>query len=129
VLCTHLTEQGYAIEQRLHTKQHGTDIIARETSSGRRLYVEAKGATSSREGSARFGKGFDGNQVFDRVAKGVYTGLCLCADHPDRESEDVALAFPDSPQFRKRLGPIRQQLRDAGVTVFLAATGGRVIRL
>jgi hypothetical protein len=128
-LCEHLAAQGYSIEQRLHTTQQGIDVIAREQSSGRRLFVEAKGATSSREGSARYGQGFTPSQVFDRVAKGLYTGFCLRAAHPDTAREDVALAFPDTPAFRKRLEPISTQLRDAGVAVFLVSAGGAVTRL
>ena len=127
-LCRHLTAAGYRVHQQLSTTQQGVDVIA-ESPSGKMLYVEAKGATSSREGSARFGKGFNASQVFDRVAKGLYTGLCLRADHPDADKEDVALAFPDTPDFRKRLEPIRKQLSDAGVDVYLASADGTVTRL
>ena len=128
ILCDHLATEGYVVEQRLMTTQQGVDVIARDA-LGRRLFIEAKGATSSREGSARFGKGFNASQVFDRVAKGLYTGLCLRAQHPDKRREDVALAFPDTPEFRKRLEPIRQQLTDAGVVVFLTSSSRSVVRL
>jgi hypothetical protein len=90
------------------------------------LYVEAKGGTSSREGSARFGKPFTGNQVFDRVAKAVYTALCLRANHPQRDREDVGVAFPDTPGFRKLLDPISQQLTEAGVRVYLVDAKMRI---
>jgi hypothetical protein len=128
-LCEYLAAEGYAIELRLHTTQQGVDVIARDSASGRRLFVEAKGATSSREGSARYGQGFTPSQVFDRVAKGLYTGFCMRAEHPDTEREDVALAFPDTPAFRKRLEPISKQLRDVSVGVFLVAADGAVAQL
>jgi hypothetical protein len=128
ILCDYLSAEGYDVEQRLTTTQQGVDVIARD-SRGRRLFIEAKGATSSREGSARFGKGFNATQVFDRVAKGLYTGLCLRAQYPDKTNEDVGLAFPDTPEFRKRLEPIRNQLGDAGVIVFLTSPSRSVVRL
>src|SRR5204863_7725954 len=83
-VCTHLANNGYEIRQRLHTSEQGVDILAREQITGRDLVVEAKGATSSREGSEGFGKGFTRSQVFDRVAKGVFTALELRAKHEDR---------------------------------------------
>ncbi|MEX2170226.1 MAG: restriction endonuclease [Pirellulales bacterium] len=128
-VCAYLTQNGYEVEQRLHTTQQGIDIIARQASSGQRLYIEAKGATSSIEGSARFGKGFTASQVYDRVSKGIYAGLRLRAAHPDRAREDVGLAFPDTPQFRKLLEPVSKQLSDASLAVFLASPDGHVTRL
>lgn len=120
-VCAHLIREGYEVTQRLHTTEQGVDIVARHLVSGRILYIEAKGGTSSREGSARYGKGFTSSQVYDRVAKAVYATLCLRATHPNRNIEEVALAFPDTPQFRRRLEPIRDQLGDAGLLVYLVA--------
>lgn len=125
VMCRHFEQNGYTVEQRLHTTQRGIDIIARDK-SGRRIYIEAKGATSSVRGSARYEVGFNSNQVFDRVAKALYTGLCMRAEHPDRSKEDVGLAFPDTAEFRKRHEPIRQQVVDAGLHVFHAGPDGRL---
>jgi hypothetical protein len=117
-LCPYLEKNGYEVVQRLHTTQQGVDIIARH-SSGREMFVEAKGATSSREGSARFGRGFSGTQVFDRVAKGVFTALQLRATYRDRTSYEVALAVPDTPGFRKYLKPVLRELTSAGLRIFL----------
>jgi hypothetical protein len=128
-VCRYLTEHGYIVEQRLHTTEKGVDIIAREQASGRRLYIEAKGATSSREGSARFDKGFNSTQVFDRVAKGLYTGLCLRSEHPDAANADVGLAFPDTPAFRRRLDPVLRAIMDSGLLLLLASDDGTVVRL
>lgn len=120
-LCGHLERQGYSIDQRLHTTQQGVDIIATNRSNGCRLLVEAKGATSSREGSARYGMGFTGSQVFDRVAKGVFTTLKLRAQYPDRQHTEVALAVPDLPGFRRQLEAVKRELSAAGLRVFLVA--------
>ncbi len=118
-LCKYLEDQGYTIQQRRHTTQQGVDIIAIERSNGRELVIEAKGATSSRVGSARYGKVFTSTQVFDRIAKGVFTALQLRAKYPDRTRTDVALAVPDSPGFQKYLDQVRGELSAAGLRVFL----------
>jgi hypothetical protein len=54
-VCKYLEVEGYVIEMKRTTIQHGIDIVATRTSSGAgRLLIEAKGATSAREGSARY---------------------------------------------------------------------------
>lgn len=128
-VCDYLLLENYDVTQRLHTTEQGVDIVAKNRASGSILYIEAKGGTSSREGSARYGKGFDSNQVYDRVAKAVYATLCLRAKYPDRVSQEVGLACPDTPQFRKRLEPIRNQLRDAGLMILLVDADKGVLRL
>jgi hypothetical protein len=70
--CSFLGENGYVIKSRCSTAERGIDVCA-EKPTGQQIHVEAKGATSSRPGSARFGKPYTKNQVFDRVAKGFYT--------------------------------------------------------
>jgi hypothetical protein len=125
-VCTYLTQAGYTVEQRLHTTEHGVDVIARNPSTGRRIVVEAKGGTSSREGSARYGKPYTQTQVFDRVAKGIYTALQLRSSHPDRTQVEVALAVPDSRWFRGYLGRVAAQLEDAGITVLVVGSECKV---
>src|SRR3954470_14031865 len=84
-VCAWLDAGDYDVRQRLATTEQGIDIIARHRASGRMLYIEAKGGTSSREGSPRFGKPYSQSQVFDRVAKGVFTALQLLQRRSDGE--------------------------------------------
>src|SRR6266404_3139709 len=104
-VCYHLEVKGYRILQRCSTKQHGIDIIAESPSMKGRLLIEAKGGTSSRDGSARFEKGFNRTQVFDRVAKGFFTTACMYCDRKD--GDEVAMAFPDTPLFRDYVARIK----------------------
>jgi len=62
-VCGYLSAQGYTIVERLRTTQHGTDVIATHSHMGR-LLIEAKGGTSTRAGSPRFGRSYDPSQVF-----------------------------------------------------------------
>ena len=87
------------------------------------FFVEAKGGTSSRLGSPRFGQPYTQSQVFDRVAKGVFTCLELRARHPDRLNSQVILAVPEAPWFRHYLNPLAAQIELAGVEVWFVTDG------
>lgn len=121
LVCARLVSQGYEITQRLTTVERGVDVIARNRTNEHRYFVEAKGGTSSREGSNRFGNPYTQSQVFDRVAKGVFTCLELRAKHPDRERNHILLALPDARWFRSYMTAVIAQLRDAGIDVWFIA--------
>ena len=58
-VCAQLQARGYHIRQKLQVTQRGDDIIAvRQGAPIRELYVEAKGETSSRTTTARYGRPF-----------------------------------------------------------------------
>ena len=125
-LCSYLERTGYTIVQRCRTTDHGVDVIARDASTGRELYVEAKGGTSSREGSNRYGKEYTQSQVFDRVSKGIFTSMQLRGAHSDRARVSVALAVPDSTHFRRYLSTVVAQLTALSIRVLLVSDEGAV---
>lgn len=114
-VCRVYQQRGYKIMQRLSTTEHGIDIIAEHAETKHRFLVEAKGSTSSREGSARFGKPYTQTQVFDRAAKGVYTCIQLRAENPSVGGTTVVLAVPDEKWFRNYLEPVSSQLAALGI--------------
>lgn len=117
ILAQHLSKQGYEIKQQLSTKQKGIDVIA--VKDNECLMIEAKGETSSKEGSNRFGKPYTASQVFDRVAKGVYTAIKTAEE--SRVNEISCLAFPDSKLFREYLSSVNNSLSKLGVVVFVVS--------
>lgn len=123
VLAEFLQSQRYIITQQLHTSEKGVDLIATH-SSGRRLHVEAKGGTSSVSGSNRFGKPYTQSQVFDRVSKGFYSTVLLRATVPT--ADEVALAVPDTPRFRKYLQPISAIAKSLQIQIILVGDAKRV---
>jgi hypothetical protein len=125
-VCRHLQQNGFVVKQRRHTTEHGVDIIAVDPRSGRTIYIEAKGGTSSRDGSARFGKPYTQTQVYDRVSKGVFTALQLRAQYSDRDAAQVFLAVPDSKWFRRYLDSIGSELSAVGLAVLFVDDAGRV---
>lgn len=69
----YLTQRGWQIITRARASQRGEDLVAEK--DDHRVVVEAKGAGSSKAGTARFGQEFNAGQVFDHVAKAVLKAL------------------------------------------------------
>jgi hypothetical protein len=117
-VCARLEALGCKVTQRLTTIEKGVDITAYDPKGGQQYFIEAKGGTSSRKNSPRYGRPYSQPQVFDRVAKGVFTCLRLREEHPDREKEHIILAVPDTSQFRSYLSLVNGQLEAAGIEVW-----------
>ena len=120
-VCKFLSVGGYKIVQKLGTTEHGVDVIAEHPGTHVRVLVEAKGGTSSRDGSERFGKPYTQTQVFDRVAKGIFTCLQMRTENPDKNAVRVILAVPEKPDyFQKYISKVISSLETAGIEVWYA---------
>jgi hypothetical protein len=101
-----LASDGYTIEQKLHGHQRGVDLIARRTEGPVRLiHVEAKGGTSTRVGSAKYGKPMSGGEVRINVAEALYTAAVVSTRDrtPDERGLVPAVAFHDDARHRSTL--------------------------
>ena len=114
-VCRMLEDQGYVIVARALATEHGHDVVA--VKDGKKLFVEAKGAGSSKEGSARYGSEFNRNQVFDHVAKAVLKAMRVVTAGDGR----AAVALPDNADHRREIDQIRGALHTAGIGVFLVS--------
>ena len=111
----HLEEQGWQITDTSYTDQRGYDVLARRDGIG--LAVEAKGGTSSKPGTKRYGKPFTPNQKFDHVAKALYTAARVFSAGQHR----AAIALPSDAEHRQLVDDIVSALAALGVGVFLVA--------
>lgn len=111
-VCRKLVEAGYSIVERASAVQHGYDIVARK--DGLDLVIEAKGAGSSKSGTARFGMEFSSGQVFDHVAKAVLKAMRVVSAGAAR----AGVALPDNKAHRREVEQVVPALRGAGVAVF-----------
>jgi hypothetical protein len=125
IVCADLESRGFQILQRLTTTQQGIDIKALNEHTGETLLIEAKGGTSSKVGSKRYGKPFTSNQVFDRVAKGFYTAAQTSTSLA--ETERSVLAVPDTLLFRKYVNQIAQPAKVLGLVIYLVSIEHGVI--
>ena len=121
-VCAYLPSQDYRVVGKKKTTQQGTDIVAMNH-SGARLFVEAKGETSSKRKSARYGKPFNASQLFDHTAKALYTTTKLRCLHPQ---DHVALAFPAHAPIRTLTLPIMPALALLRIDVLWVNPQGEV---
>ncbi|MBS3106197.1 hypothetical protein J4419_00865 [Candidatus Woesearchaeota archaeon] len=112
-VCKYLKSGGYSDICHKNTKEQGIDIEA-TSPDGSKLYIEAKGETSSNPNSKRSGKAFNNNQVFDHIAKAVYTALKL----RENTHEKIGIALPVEANHKKHVNFIRQTLRDLDINLF-----------
>lgn len=106
-----LREAGWTITQQLTTKASGVDVIAER--EGQRLLIEAKGYTSASTTSARYGKPFNPNQLWDHTAKAIYKALAVVSDGHDL----AGIALPDDPRTVAVVAAVQPALDQLGVHV------------
>ena len=111
-VCRELAARGYQILDRATVRQRGDDIVAVKKST--RLIIEAKGAGSSKPGTARYGKEFSRGQVFDHVAKAVLKALRVVSARDAK----AGVALPDNGFHRHEIKQVAPALDKAGVAVF-----------
>lgn len=107
-----------------NTKEKGYDVVACYRNSDRRLIIEAKGATSAREGSSRFEKGFTPNQIRSHVARAFYAAAATLQH--EKGNAHSGIAFPDTVNHRKFVDAIAQPLKTLGIKVFWVQNNGGV---
>lgn len=121
----YLEGEGYRIVSSLSTSQRGIDIVAEHPSTKKRLLVEAKGGTSSKEGTANYGNPFTSNQAKTHVSVAFYYAAMLRQKH-SAEGAEIALAFPEDATHRAFVEDISSALKLLGVSVFFVDSSRRV---
>ena len=117
-----LKSEGYSIEQALTTSQQGIDIEA-TSSTGTRCFVEAKGATSSKVSSKRYGQEFNNNQIKTHIAVALLKSFQTLQIHPTAE---VVIALPGNVGHRKVLDSMLTPTKKSGIRIFLVNTNATI---
>lgn len=120
-VCDHLEARGWVVVSRCDTGQRGIDVVAQR--GHQRLLVEAKGGTSSKASTARFGKAFNTAQASDHVANAVFTAMELASDEPQAI---VAIALPDDSGHRRLVDGVERMLERVGIGAFWVGEGREV---
>ena len=116
----YLSSRGYRIDRQRSTREQGIDIEALDIRTGRRLLIEAKGATSSKEGTNRYNQPFTRNQAQSHVAVALYCAARLRQEFV-AEHADIALAFPDGAIHSHLVERISTSLKDLGIAVYFVS--------
>jgi hypothetical protein len=116
-VCEFLKEQNFVIEQQLSETQKGDDIIAVASDNSYRLYIEAKGETSSKEKSNKFGTPFDKKQVKNHVAVAFFRAVQMMKR---RETLPVyvGIALPKNINHECMISHIEHALKVLNIEVF-----------
>jgi len=117
-----LTKNGYSIDKALNTRQQGIDIEA-TAPSGLKCFVEAKGATSSKRESSRYGKEFDNNQVKTHVGVALLKSFQTLHKY---KSSEVVIALPNNKAHRSLVESIYSPIKASGIRIFLVNQDGTV---
>ncbi len=109
----HLQMGGWRIEHTSSTGDRGHDILA--TKGETTLAIEAKGGTSSKPGTNRYGKPFNSSQKRAHVAAALYKAVVVFGTGRCRPG----IALPSDDRHRKLIKEIGPALNALHVTVFL----------
>lgn len=116
-VAVYIAAHGYTDIRVRTTSERGIDVEGVHSNTRRRLLVEAKGGTSSKPGTNRFGQTFTTNQARSHVAVALFKALELQQKYVDQEP-CVALAFPDDVAHTQLVAGIEGALSRLNVPVF-----------
>lgn len=117
-MAQHLKRRGFIIDRICNTSQKGVDIDARKGS--RRVLIEAKGATSSKDTSSRYGLEFNKNQKKSHIAAAVFKSLEL----KQVFNCEVWIAFPRDEEHMQIVKSINKALAPTNVEFYAVPTMG-----
>lgn len=86
------------------------------------LYVEAKGETSSKLGTRRFGKVFNGAQIKSHVSRAILAAFEIISTNPSGLKTQAAIALPDNEGHRKVINKILPALNHSNIRVYFVAS-------
>lgn len=119
-----LSTLGFQLIQKSSTQERGFDIVMRK--NNKTIYVEAKGETSSKDTTARYGKPFDSAQIRVHVSEALYKALEVLAIHDSSENVMASMAFPNTANHRRLVENIKRVLVNLKIIVFFVHHNGDV---
>ena len=119
-VCNFLKKYDFEIIQQLNENQQGDDIIAKNKSQ--KMYIEAKGETSSKKGSNRFGQEFNSSQKKVHVSQALYRAIKM----KEENNSLSGIAFPETTGHIALIEPIKKTLQEIEIEVFWVKNDGTV---
>lgn len=124
-LKAHLISRGYTLVSECNTQQRGVDLVMR--SATKEIRIEAKGSTSAREGSARFGKQFTDAQCHDHFSRAFFKACQMRDETFERRGAVlVAIGLSHTKHFQKYCERTARTRKELGIGVFWVMPGGKV---
>lgn len=124
----HLQAQNYTLVSECSTTMQGKDLVMRR--DNQEIWIEAKGKTSSRESSNRFGLDFNDAQCHDHFSRAFFKA-CEMRDEAKRAGKAVlvAMAFAHTKHYQKYSDRTDATRRELGIGLFWVKENGVVQEL
>lgn len=120
-VCRYLRRNGWRIVSRCSEIERGDDVVAEHKASGLMAIVEAKGETSSKKHTARFGLAFNSRQVSGHVSRAFFRAAQTVGSRTRG-----AIALPKTDLHMDRVRSIEPALRKLNHEVFWVDATSRI---
>jgi hypothetical protein len=124
-MVVYLESRGFKIEQALTTTEHGVDIVA-HSDLGKSIFIEAKGATSSKEESNRYGRPFSKGQAFTHISVALTKSFQVLQRDPNN-SNLVGIALPKDENHISIIDSIKESVKKTGLKVYFVDDNRKVV--
>jgi hypothetical protein len=120
-VCCFLTSRGFTIKSTCGETETGDDIVAFGPNGRPEVTIEAKGETSSKAHTSRFGKSFSRSQVRDHVANAFFRAASAVGKH-----NLSGVALPKNTDHEFYVAKVCSALQCLGIEVFWVSADGSV---
>lgn len=124
----YLSKLGFSTKSKVLGNRPGIDLVCERDTDKKEIWIEAKGGTSERSGSNRFGQPFNDSQCHDHFSRAFFKAVS------DREKNLVenqgraliAIAISHSDFYQKYFDRVETTIKDLGIIFFWVKDGERV---
>jgi hypothetical protein len=123
----HLLERGFAIVRDSSKDRQGADLIVRDPELKVKMFIWATGIVRSEAGSEM---SCTESEAFSCVTRSIEGALTISKTTDQfNPGDQIGLAFPDTPTFRKYLTAERPVIDGLGIKIFLVTEKKHVVVL
>ncbi len=89
------------------------------------MFVEAKGVTSSKPGTKRYGFEFNSSQIRTHIGVALLKSFQTLQLHPQ---DEVVIGLPDNEEHRKAVDSVYIPVKNSGIKVYLVNNNNSVTK-
>lgn len=120
-VCNFLEAHHFYINQQLKENERGDDIIA-TNKKNQKIYIEAKGQTSSKKSTNQYGKAFNSSQILTHISMALYRAINM----KEKYCSYVGIALPETENHILRIKNINNTLQATKIEIFWVKSDGTV---
>ena len=117
----YLKQKGYSFIKNANENQTGDDLIMKDCKN-RLIIIEAKGETSSKEGTKRFGEPFTKSQCKTHISIALLRALIKI----EEKKCNFGIALPKNKINEEIINKIQNNLKKLSISIFWVNNNGNV---